>query len=89
MIGKSGCFGINHKASPVGDQSGAETLVDDIVDGIATDTAATTLSAETYESIATAQVMVQVAQEYVRRVRVLTYAVIAIAIIVIMREIKD
>lgn len=78
MKSQSGCFGFD-LSDPIDDPREAEQVVDDIV--------ATNEEAE--EAASEIQPMLVVLSEYLKRVRILTWAVVAIVIVMIMREVKD
>lgn len=79
-IGNSGCFGAATN-NPIDDIREAEAAVTDIVAD-----AGTPETPVTEYDLATANAMAGIVGEYVRRVRLLTYAVVAIALYLVLKE---
>lgn len=78
MTGVSGCFGRPNN-EPIDDIQDAAAAVNDIVSG--EDPAPADTSAETLASVAA------VVGEYTRRVRLLTWAVVIIALVLVLKEV--
>ena len=81
MITQSGCFGSNKPAAVIDDINEAAAAVSAI---------AGTTPVE--NGTATAQAAADVAAllgQYARRLRLLTWAVVAIAVVLVMREVKE
>ena len=82
-LGVSGCFGGMSKANdPIDDIDEAAVAVEEIVN---TDSPADVAASEQAPSLALAQLVGQ----YARRVRLLTWAVVAIVVVMIMREVEQ
>ena len=80
-IGVSGCFGGSDTVYPIDDIEEVEAAVGEIVE---TETPAGEEPAAQAPNLALAQLVV----EYTRRVRLLTWAVIAMAAVLVIKEIK-
>lgn len=80
MIGVSGCFGGTKTAYPIDDIDEAAAAVEEIVE--TTDPVPTEQQTEPAPDLALAQLVGQ----YARRVRLLTWAVVAIAIMLVLKE---
>lgn len=80
MIGVSGCFGGTKAAYPIDDINEAAAAVEEIVE--TTDPVPTEQQTEPAPDLALAQLVGQ----YARRVRLLTWAVVAIAIMLVLKE---
>lgn len=81
MITQSGCFGHSATADPIDDINEAAEALGDIMgsSGQPSGTAATD---------AAAPAMAALIEQYVRRVRLLTWAVVAIAVVLVMKEVS-
>lgn len=87
IYGNSGCFGGPETKAPVGDIDEAMDIVDDIVvDEPAVEEPAVVADSESVEDFGKAMLVLG---EYLKRIRILTWAVVALAVVVIMREVKD
>ena len=80
-IGISGCFGGMDDVYPIDDIKEVETAVDEIVE---TETPSDTDPQAEAPNLALAQLVGQ----YVRRVRLLTWAVIVMAAVLVIKELK-
>ena len=80
MIGVSGCFGGAKTAWPVDDIEEAAAAVEEIVD---TDV---TVPTEPQPEQAPDLEMAQLVGQFVRRVRLLTWAVVAMAFLLVLKE---
>ena len=79
-LGVSGCFGSSQSQAPIDDIDDVSQVVDDIV-GTPEDEA--DVPVDPAPDLALAELV----EQYVRRVRLLTWAVIALSIVAIIREV--
>ena len=78
-MGISGCFGSSNLEYPIDDANEAAAAVEEIV---------VTDDGEEPTAPGPNLAMAQLVEQYVRRVRLLTWAVVAIAAVLIIKEIK-
>lgn len=83
MITRSGCFGTKAYDPPIDDLREAAQAVDDII-GSDPETVPEEPSQESAPDLGAAQLLGQ----YVRRVRLLTWAVVAIAAYLVLKELE-
>lgn len=84
-MGVSGCFGSEKAAyEQIDTVEEASTVVDDIQQGQGD--GSTTPVGEDY--LLTVQSLTQVASEYARRIRLLTWTVVAIVVYLVLKEVK-
>jgi len=83
MSGVSGCFGSRMNNDPIDDVEEVSATVDDIVETMPEDT---TPSEVGQEYLLTIQQLANVAGEYARRIRLLTWAVVAIVVYLVLKE---
>lgn len=85
MIGVSGCFGGTQPLGSIDDIGEAAAAVEEIVS--TGDQGGTPEQGQ--PSDAPNMAMAQLVGQYVQRVRLLTWAVVAIVFVMVMREVKD
>lgn len=92
--GNSGCFDRQESQADIYHVDSIDNIdetaaaIDDITD-TTSDPSAQYVADDVAESEANFRASMLVLAEYLKRVRVLTWAVIALAVVVIMREVKD
>lgn len=85
MTGISGCFGAKAVAAPLSDIGGVGSAVADIEQGAGLQP---NPSGSLDESVAATVAVLGVMHEYARRVRILTWAVVALALVYVLREME-
>ena len=83
MTGISGCFGSTKPEGPIDDLDEARSAVNDIIEN-----APEAAQEEPSQGAAPDLAALQVVGQYVRRVRLLTWAVVAIAVYLVLKEAK-
>lgn len=83
QIGVSGCFGNEPVYKEIDTVEEASTVVDEL-----NDTAADTAEATAEEYMLTVQQLAGVAQEYAKRIRILTYGMIAVVAYLVIKELS-
>ena len=82
-LGVSGCFGGSHY-----EQIDTVEEVSTVVDELQSETASTSSSVGE-EYMLTVQQLAGIAQEYARRIRILTYGLIAVVAYLVIKELKS